>query len=146
MSERTEYANGEFCWVELISPDVKAAARFYGDLLGWERERYEPDPEGYWYLRRGGKLVAGLEGIRTEGQVPTWLGYVGDDRGQGRRRRRNGARRTARGSGRRRVAGHLSGRTWSGLRTLASESARLSHLKMPAAWLTSWSLPNGSQA
>jgi uncharacterized protein len=74
MSERTEYANGEFCWVELISPDVEAAARFYGDLLGWERERYEPDPEGYWYLRHRGKLVAGLEGMRTEGQVPAcWV-------------------------------------------------------------------------
>jgi predicted enzyme related to lactoylglutathione lyase len=76
MSERTEYANGEFCWVELISPDVEAAARFYGDLLGWERERYEPDPEVYWYFRHGGKLVAGLETIRMEGQVPAWLGYV----------------------------------------------------------------------
>jgi uncharacterized protein len=76
MSERTEYRPGEFCWVELISPDVDAAAKFYGDLLGWERERYEPDPEGYWYFRRDGKLVAGLEGLRTEGQVPAWLGYV----------------------------------------------------------------------
>jgi uncharacterized protein len=76
MSERTEYANGEFCWVELIAPDVEAAAKFYGDLLGWERERYGPDPDGYWYLRHGGKLVAGLEGIRSRGQVPAWLGYV----------------------------------------------------------------------
>jgi uncharacterized protein len=76
MSERSEYAPGEFCWVELVSPDVEASAKFYGDLLGWKRERYEPDPEGYWYLRRNGKLVAGLEGFRGEGQVPAWLGYV----------------------------------------------------------------------
>jgi uncharacterized protein len=76
MSERTGYANGEFCWVELISPDVEAAASFYGDLLGWERERYDPDPEGYWYFRHGGKLVAGLVTIRMEGRVPAWLGYV----------------------------------------------------------------------
>jgi predicted enzyme related to lactoylglutathione lyase len=76
VSERTGYRPGEFCWVELISPDVDAAARFYGDLLGWERERYEPDPEGYWYFRRDGKLIAGLETVRTEGQVPAWLGYV----------------------------------------------------------------------
>ena len=76
MSERTECAPGEFCWVELISPDVDASAKFYGDLLGVERERYEPDPEGYWYFRRQGKLVAGLEGIRAEGQIPAWLGYV----------------------------------------------------------------------
>jgi predicted enzyme related to lactoylglutathione lyase len=76
MSERTEYANGEFCWAELVSPDVDASARFYGELLGWERERYEPDPEGYWYLRHDGRLVAGLEGIRAEGRVPAWIGYV----------------------------------------------------------------------
>jgi hypothetical protein len=31
-------------------PDTDAAAAFYGDLLGWNRERYEPDPEGYWYF------------------------------------------------------------------------------------------------
>jgi uncharacterized protein len=76
MSERSEYAPGEFCWVELIVPDTDAAAAFYGDLLGWDRERYGPDPEGYWYLRSRGKLVAGLESIRMEGQVPAWLSYV----------------------------------------------------------------------
>jgi predicted enzyme related to lactoylglutathione lyase len=76
MSERTEYGPGEFCWVELVTPDVDAAAKFYGDLLGWERERYEPDPEGYWYFRRDGKLVAGLETFRMEGQVPAWIGFV----------------------------------------------------------------------
>jgi predicted enzyme related to lactoylglutathione lyase len=76
MSERIAYGPGEFCWVELASPDVDAAATFYGDLLDWERERYEPDPEGYWYFRRDGKLVAGLEALRTAGQVPAWLSYV----------------------------------------------------------------------
>jgi uncharacterized protein len=79
MSERTDYGPGEFCWVDLASPDVDAAAAFYGDLLGWRREPYEPDPDGYWYFRKGGKLVAGLETLRTEGQVPAWLGYVSVD-------------------------------------------------------------------
>jgi predicted enzyme related to lactoylglutathione lyase len=79
MSERTAYGPGEFCWVELASPDVDAAARFYGDLFGWERERYEPDPEGCWYFRRDGKLVAGLEAFRMAGQVPSCLGYVSVD-------------------------------------------------------------------
>jgi predicted enzyme related to lactoylglutathione lyase len=58
MSERIAYGPGEFCWVELASPDVDAAATFYGDLLGWERERHDPDPEGYWYFRRNGKLAS----------------------------------------------------------------------------------------
>jgi uncharacterized protein len=76
MSERAEYANGEFCWVDLATPDVDAATKFYGDLLGWDRERYDPDPDGYWYFRRGDQLIAGLETIRMEGQAPAWLGYV----------------------------------------------------------------------
>jgi uncharacterized protein len=76
MSERNEYNPGEFCWVEVAVPDTDAAAAFYGDLLGWDRERYEPDPEGYWYFRSRGKRVAGLESIRTEGQPPAWLSYV----------------------------------------------------------------------
>jgi predicted enzyme related to lactoylglutathione lyase len=79
MSERTEYGTGEFCWVDLASPDVEAAAAFYGDLLGWSRQRYEPDREGYWYFRQSGKLVAGLETFRTEGQAAAWLGYVSVD-------------------------------------------------------------------
>jgi predicted enzyme related to lactoylglutathione lyase len=79
MSERNEYGPGEFCWVELASPDVDAAAAFYGELLGWRRERYEPDPDGYWYFQRNGKLVAGLSTFRMEGQVPAWLSYVSVD-------------------------------------------------------------------
>jgi uncharacterized protein len=79
MSERTAYGPGEFCWVDLASPDVDAAATFYGDLLGWEREPYEPDPQGYWYFRRDGKRVAGLETFRMAGQVAAWLGYVSVD-------------------------------------------------------------------
>ncbi len=84
MSERSGYNAGEFCWVGLGVPDPDAAAEFYGELIGWERERYEPDPEGYWYLRHNGKLVAGLEGFRSKGQVPAWLGHVRvDDAAQG---------------------------------------------------------------
>jgi predicted enzyme related to lactoylglutathione lyase len=76
MSEPSEYSPGEFCWVELAVPDTDAAVAFYGELLGWHRERYDPDSEGYWYFTSRGRRVAGLESIRMEGQVPAWLGYV----------------------------------------------------------------------
>jgi uncharacterized protein len=76
MSERSEYSPGEFCWIEVAAPDPDAAAAFYGELLGWDRERYEPDPEDYWYFKSRGKRVAGLEAVRREGQVPAWLAYV----------------------------------------------------------------------
>ena len=38
MSERTEYATGEFCWVDLATTDVDGATKFYGELLGIEAE------------------------------------------------------------------------------------------------------------
>ena len=38
MSKRTEYAPGEFCWVDLATTDVEGAKEFYGELLGIEAE------------------------------------------------------------------------------------------------------------
>ena len=37
-SERTSYAPGTPSWVDLGSPDAKAAADFYGGLFGWKAE------------------------------------------------------------------------------------------------------------
>ena len=44
MSERNEYAPGEFCWVDLSTKDVEGAKNFYGDLLGVEAELAPGDP------------------------------------------------------------------------------------------------------
>jgi uncharacterized protein len=79
MSERDSYEDGEFCWVDLASPDVDASAKFYGDLIGWEFEPVPGPPEetgGYGNLIYNGKLVAGLGGIMGEGQPPAWMSYV----------------------------------------------------------------------
>lgn len=79
MSERSEYNDGEFCWVDLASPDVDASTRFYGELIGWEFEPAPGPPEetgGYGNLSYKGKLVAGLGGIMGEGQPPAWSSYV----------------------------------------------------------------------
>src|ERR1700746_780775 len=35
MSERTSYAPGTPCWVDLGSPDLDASVDFYGGLFGW---------------------------------------------------------------------------------------------------------------
>ena len=34
MSERGDYKDGEFCWVDLATPDLDASAKFYGELMG----------------------------------------------------------------------------------------------------------------
>ncbi|HEX6207294.1 MAG TPA: VOC family protein, partial [Actinomycetota bacterium] len=73
MTERTEYAPGAFCWVDLSTDDLEGAARFYGQLLGWQAE-IEPGAGGGSYavfLIAGRRAAGGFHGKRIE-----WLSYV----------------------------------------------------------------------
>jgi predicted enzyme related to lactoylglutathione lyase len=79
MSERTEYAPGEFCWVDLATPDLDGAKSFYGELLGVEWEPAPGSPEetgGYGFLVKDGKQVAGMGPPQQEGQPPAWSSYI----------------------------------------------------------------------
>lgn len=78
MSERSEYAPGEFRWVDLAVPDVEAATDFYGGLLGWEAQSAGPVEEtgGYGFFVRDGKQVAGFGPLMAERQHPAWSSYV----------------------------------------------------------------------
>jgi predicted enzyme related to lactoylglutathione lyase len=80
MSERSDYNDGEFCWVDLATPDLDASAKFYGDLIGWKFEPAEVpegvDVGGYGNFTYEGKPVAGMGRIMQEGQPPAWSSYV----------------------------------------------------------------------
>ncbi len=81
MSEKTEYAPGTFCWVDLGATDVSAAKRFYGELFGWRTEDIPAGPAGaYTMAYCGDKEVAGLYQLtdteRTERSRVQWLSYV----------------------------------------------------------------------
>ena len=63
MSERTEYAPGEFCWVSLATTDVEGAKNFYSQLLGVEAESAPGDAEetgGYGFFTEDGKMISGF--------------------------------------------------------------------------------------
>ena len=74
MSERDEYAPGEFGWVDVGMSDVEAGARFYEELLGWEAQESGPVEEtgGYGFFLKDGKSVAGYGPLMGEGQPPAW--------------------------------------------------------------------------
>lgn len=78
MSERTSYAPGTPCWVDLGSPDLDASVEFYGGLLGWDI----PEPEnaeqtgGYRQAMLRGRPVAGVMPLMQEGQPPAWSTYA----------------------------------------------------------------------
>lgn len=78
MSERTSYTPGTPCWVELGTPDIEAAAAFYGDLFGWEIPELPNSQQlgGYRRAKKGGKDVAGVAPLMQEGQPPAWTTYV----------------------------------------------------------------------
>jgi predicted enzyme related to lactoylglutathione lyase len=77
MDERTSYAPGTPSWVDLGSPDPKAAADFYGGLFGWKAE-FDPRPEagGYGMFTLHGKNVAGIGPQQMPDVPPFWAVYV----------------------------------------------------------------------
>jgi len=78
MSERSSYTAGTPCWVDLATPDIEAAARFYGDVLGWEVPERPNSAEmgGYRRALKNGKDVAGMMPLMQEGQPPAWSTYI----------------------------------------------------------------------
>jgi predicted enzyme related to lactoylglutathione lyase len=78
MSERTSYAPGIPCWADLGTPDIDAAAGFYGGLFGWSIEEGENAEQtgGYRQATLRGKPVAGVMPLMQEGQPPAWSTYV----------------------------------------------------------------------
>jgi uncharacterized protein len=78
MSERSSYTPGTPCWVDLGTPDIDAAAEFYGGLLGWDVPEQPNSAEigGYRRAIKDGKDVAGMMPLMQEGQPPAWTTYI----------------------------------------------------------------------
>jgi uncharacterized protein len=81
MSERTSYVPGTPCWVDLATPDIEAAERFYGVIFGWEIPELPNSAEmgGYRRAKKDGRDVAGAMPLMQEGQPPAWSTYVSVD-------------------------------------------------------------------
>jgi predicted enzyme related to lactoylglutathione lyase len=64
--------------VDLATSDTDAAAKLYGELLGWKTQSAGPVEEtgGYAFFLRDGKQVAGYGPLQGEGQPPAWASYV----------------------------------------------------------------------
>ena len=70
--------HGHFCWYELLTDDVAAAERFYGDVLGWTARRAETPGVDYHLFARDGQDAAGFmampERMREGGGRPVSVG------------------------------------------------------------------------
>jgi predicted enzyme related to lactoylglutathione lyase len=72
--------HGTFAWYELMTSDPKAAADFYGKVIGWHAKDAGVGDRPYTLLCMGETTVGGLmaipESARAQGAPPCWTGYV----------------------------------------------------------------------
>jgi predicted enzyme related to lactoylglutathione lyase len=73
----------QFFWHELMTTDVKAAEKFYGDVVGWKATDSGAPGQQYTLFNVGDRGVAGMLAITPDmaknGARPGWLGYVAAD-------------------------------------------------------------------
>lgn len=78
----TDSVPGSPAWLDLGTPDVSAAAAFYGAVLGWEYEPLGEAAGGYGFLRLDGKVVGALGPLTEEGARSAWTVYFHTDDAQ----------------------------------------------------------------
>lgn len=79
-AQQSPPAIGKFCWHELMTRDVAAARKFYGELLGWKTEECDMGGCGtYTMIKAGGQSIGGMlqmAGEQFEGVPANWMTYV----------------------------------------------------------------------
>jgi predicted enzyme related to lactoylglutathione lyase len=71
--------HGKFVWHDLITDDVAAARRFYGDLFGWSfRDTRHPNGGQYVLIMAGSHYVGGIVSLEDPAntEYSRWLGYL----------------------------------------------------------------------
>jgi len=81
MTAKTEYAHGDFSWVELATTDTAEAKHFYGTLFGWQPIDMPAGPGMiYTMCKLKNQYVAALYAMdneRRSQRVPShWLPYI----------------------------------------------------------------------
>jgi len=77
MAERDGYDPGTPSWVDLTTPDLEGALRFYGGVFGWEFEDAGEEAGHYHQALVRGKRVAGLGPAQSGGPpLAYWTTYL----------------------------------------------------------------------
>ncbi|MEV5510755.1 VOC family protein [Streptomyces orinoci] len=71
----TNFVTGAPNWIDLGTPDVEAAAAFYGAVFGWEFQSAGPESGGYGFCQQDGKTVAAIGPLTEEGASSAWTVY-----------------------------------------------------------------------
>jgi uncharacterized protein len=70
------HSPGDPCWVELFTPEVNQARKFYGELFGWTSHASGEEYGGYVVFERDGEPIAGC--MRNDGSMgpDMWSVYL----------------------------------------------------------------------
>jgi len=75
--------HGQFFWYDVMTTDTRAAAGFYGEVLGWGVQKADAEGKEYSIFTVNGQGVAGLmpipEDAARHGACPAWMGYIAVD-------------------------------------------------------------------
>lgn len=76
----TTVAPGAPNWVDLATPDLNDATRFYTGLFGWTAHvAAQPEAQSYTIFNKDGRPVAGAGPLFGAGQPPAWSTYIATD-------------------------------------------------------------------
>ncbi len=80
MAQFTGYDEGTPCWIDLMTPDLEAAKRFYAELFGWEYIDTGEAGGGYQLATKNGMQVAGIGPKQPDQPGPAvWVTYLWAD-------------------------------------------------------------------
>ncbi len=78
-----EYRHGKFVWIDLVTPDVASAQKFYGALFGWSFAELGSDRGRYAVAYNGGVPVAGMavrppadRAAKGQGRNSWWIAFM----------------------------------------------------------------------
>ncbi|WP_331731060.1 VOC family protein (plasmid) [Kitasatospora sp. NBC_00070] len=69
----TDFRTGSPNWLDLGSPDTKAAASFYQQVFQWEFVSAGPDTGDYGFFQLNGKTVAAMGPLTEQGATSAWM-------------------------------------------------------------------------
>lgn len=75
----TPWPAGTPCWLDIAVPDVPAALKFYGPVLGWTFSDTGEEYGGYRMCLVDGRAAAGIGPLQIAGQPTAWTVYLASD-------------------------------------------------------------------
>jgi uncharacterized protein len=77
MSTTSNSSIGTFIWREIMTPDVAASKRFYGEVFGWSFDDMPMEGFTYTMILNGKEGVGGMATLDpSHGAPPHWIGTV----------------------------------------------------------------------